>query len=107
MQEVLSPCTCEVVKININPVINEPGIMGKGVASFILLKNADGVMFMLAHIANPKVHVGESVGEGQVLAVIGNNGQARLPHIHIGAWRDEEPLQLRFDQNHMDEADEQ
>lgn len=104
-QDVLSPCDCEVVKININPVVNQPGIMGKGPASYVLLKQADGIMFTLAHIDKPKVQVGDSVKAGQAIAQVGNNGYARHPHIHIGAWQGDEPLQLRFDQNHMGEAE--
>jgi hypothetical protein len=34
---------------------------------------------------------------GEMVARIGNNGMARHPHVHIGAWRAETPLQVRFD----------
>ena len=34
---------------------------------------------------------------GQVVAKVGNNGYSRHPHIHIGAWKGNEPLQIRFD----------
>ncbi len=27
--DVLSPCTCEVVKVTINSIVNEPGVLGK------------------------------------------------------------------------------
>jgi hypothetical protein len=95
--DVLSPCDCTVTKLNENPVTNKPGIMGSGIASFVMLRRDDGVNFVLAHIAKPRVKVGDHVDAGQVLAQVGNNGFARQPHIHIGAWRDKEPLQLRFD----------
>jgi hypothetical protein len=96
-QAVLSPCACEVTKLAENPVINEPGISGKPPASYIVLKRSHGVFFLLAHIRSARVKVGEQVSAGQNIAVVGNNGYARHPHIHIGAWRGDEPLQIRFD----------
>jgi len=96
-KEVLSPCICKVEKIQVNPVDNVPGVLGKSPASSIQLVREDGVHFVLAHVADIRVRVGEQVKSGQVIALVGNNGMARIPHIHIGAWRDNEPLQIRFD----------
>lgn len=96
-QDVLSPCTCEVARVNLNEVVNEPGILGKPPASIIVLRRDDGVHFVVAHIAAPAVAVGQRVAAGDRLAVVGNNGFSRSPHIHIGAWKDERPLQIRFD----------
>lgn len=95
--DVLSPCKGVVSGVNENPVVNQPGILGKPPASFIDLRCDDGVNFLLAHVANPRVRVTEPVKAGQVIAQVGNNGYARQPHIHIGAWRGTEPLQIRFD----------
>ena len=100
-RDVLSPCTCEVTQVHINPVVNQPGIMGQGRASSVILKREDGVMFVLAHIDKPKVQAGDQVVAGQALAQVGNNGYSRSPHIHIAAWQGKEPLQIRFDQNKM------
>lgn len=100
-EEVLSPCTCEVVKTNVNPVINRPGVPGRPPASFLMLKRDDGVFFILAHVADFRVKAGDTVEIGQVIGRVGNNGYSRQPHIHIGAWRDNEPLQIRFDQAAM------
>ncbi len=95
--DVLSPCTCAVTEVRENPVVNSPGILGKPPASFIGLRRDDGVNFVLAHVAAVQVKVGEQVTAGQIIAQVGNNGYARQPHIHIGAWRGGEPLQVRFD----------
>lgn len=100
-KEVLSPCTCEVVKANENPVLNRPGVMGKPPASAVFLKREDGVFFVLAHIARLAVKPGDKVESGQVIAHVGNNGYSRHPHIHMAAWRGEEPMQIRFDQAAM------
>jgi murein DD-endopeptidase MepM/ murein hydrolase activator NlpD len=46
---------------------------------------------------------GDQVKAGQVIGLVGNNGFARAPHIHVGAWREAtaEPLQIRWDLNAM------
>jgi len=95
--EVLSPCTCTVEEVHVNPVNNVPGILGKPPASAIGLVREDGVHFVLAHVEDIRVKVKDQVTAGQVVALVGNNGMARIPHIHIGAWKDKEPLQIRFD----------
>jgi len=96
-EEVLSPCTCTVEEVHVNPVDNVPGIMGKPPASMIELVREDGVHFVLAHVDDIRVKVKDQVKSGQVIALVGNNGVARTPHIHIGAWRGQQPLQIRFD----------
>jgi len=100
-KEVLSPCTCEVVKINENPTTNRPGVFGKPPASFIALKRDDGVFFLLAHAVEIQVKPADKVQSGQVIARVGNNGYSRQPHIHIGAWKGSEPLQVKFNQAAM------
>jgi Peptidase family M23 len=90
-QDVLSPCSCEVVKISQNPAVNRPGIPGKPPATFLELKREDGVFFLLAHVANIRVTVGEQLRAGQLVGQVGNNGYSRHPHIHIGAWKGEQP----------------
>ena len=100
-KDVLSPCTCEVVKVNENVVTNRPGLLGKPPASFVTLKREDGVHFLLAHVVNVTVKLGDKVEGGQAIAQVGNNGYSRQPHIHLGAWRGSEPLQIRFDQASM------
>lgn len=101
---LLSPCECEVLKIHVNDVTNEPGRLGKPPASIIVLKREDGVHFMLAHVQDIKVEVGARVGYGDEVARIGNNGYGRTPHVHIGAWRERTPLQIRWDQRYMNGA---
>ena len=96
-EPVLSPLDGVVERVNINPQVNEPGSMGKPPASFVLLLRDDGVHVMLAHVADVSVKAGDKVSAGQRIAVVGNNGFARAPHIHVGAWRDKTPLQVRFD----------
>jgi hypothetical protein len=96
-QDVLSPCDGEVVKVTVNATTNQPGVLGEPPATFVVVKRDDGVHFLLAHLDNLTVEVGDRVTAGQRLGLVGNNGYARTPHVHIGAWHDETPLQVRFD----------
>lgn len=100
-QPVLSPCDCTVAAIHINPVTNRPGIVGKPPSTSIRLQRADGVMFLVAHVQSLKVKEGDTVRAGQPIGQVGNNGFARIPHVHIGAWRGTTPLQIRWDQTHI------
>lgn len=95
--EVLAPISGTVKKINTNPVTNNPGIQNPSVASFIVIENDEGLSVLLAHVQNIKVSEGDKVTEGQVIATVGNNGYARNPHIHLGAWKGNQPLAIAFD----------
>jgi len=98
-REVLSPCNCKVLEVNINPESNQPGRMGTKPASLFKLERDDGVIFNVAHFEKPLVNVGETIVAGQVIARVGNNGLSSHPHIHVGAYQGTEPLQVRFDQH--------
>lgn len=99
--DVLSPCDCTVLRTHENPVVNVPGKTGRPPASFILLRAEDGTFFMVAHVQAVAVTQGEALKAGQAIAKVGNNGFARMPHIHIGAWRGRDALQIRWDQRQM------
>lgn len=97
MATLLSPCDCTVEKIRINPVVNEPGRLGEPPASVIVFKRADGVYLLMAHVQEIAVAEGDTVTYGQPVAKVGNNGYGRIPHVHMGAWKGETPLQIRWD----------
>ena len=98
---VLSPVAGEVIGILLNDNVNEPGVKGKPPAGLLQLKQADGIVIMLAHLTDFKVGLGDQVDVGQVIARVGNNGPSYAPHIHIGASRGSMPLQIRWDQRAM------
>ena len=102
-QPVLSPIGGSVVKVHVNDQVNAPGIMGSGSATFVEVRRDDDVHVMVAHLQDIRVKVGDKVSAGQPLGLVGNNGYSRHPHVHLGAWRDNSPLQLRFDQRAMAE----
>ncbi|MGA0612110.1 M23 family metallopeptidase [Caldimonas sp. KR1-144] len=97
-EDVLSPCDCRVIGVHENNTVNEPGVLGTPPASSVVLRRDDGVHVMLAHVAAVSVKEGDLLARGQVFAQVGNNGMSRHPHIHVGAWKDKQPLQIRFDQ---------
>lgn len=99
--EVLSPCDCSVLMTRENPITNIPGTVGTPPASFILMRTTDGTFFVIAHVQGLQVAKGETVKQGQPIAHVGNNGFARMPHIHVGAWRGPDALQIRWNQQQM------
>lgn len=101
--EVLSPIDGKVTRIYINPNSNNPGYFIPSEASSITITREDGVNIVLAYIKDPLVKEGDEVKEGQVIAYAGNNGCSRSPHVHIGGWKDDEPLQIEFDLYKMGE----
>lgn len=95
--EVFAPISGKVTEIYINEVVNVPGKMNPSRSSSLFIQSEDGITVMLGHIQNPVVAVGDVVTEGQLLAYVGNNGFSRQPHIHVGAYRGDQPLMVGFD----------
>lgn len=98
---VHSPCDCETVKILVNTTTNRPGQPNKTPAAGLVMKTADGTMFVLGHLQGILVEEGAKLKAGDQVGFVGNNGYARAPHVHIGAWRGEKALQIRWDQRAM------
>lgn len=95
---VLAPCDCTIEATFVNPITNQPGIMQPGKASTITFKTSAGVRILYAHVDAIEVKPGDVVKAGQAVAKVGNNGFSRNPHLHIAAWKDQTPLQIRIDQ---------
>ena len=100
-EPVLAPCNGTVVSVDTNNQTNRPGeIPDREVlqpASEIRFKCQAGFNVVYAHVRKIQVRSGESVSAGQEVALIGNNAVSKAPHIHLGAWRNDTPLQIRFD----------
>ncbi len=96
-RESITPISGKVTEIYINDVVNVPGKMNPSRSSSLFIQSEDGITVMLGHIQNPVVAVGDVVTEGQLLAYVGNNGFSRQPHIHVGAYRGDQPLMVGFD----------
>ena len=95
---VLAPFDGTVGFVTLNPVTNMPGMTGRPPASMIVFRRDDGLIVVYAHVAEPRVKAGDRVRARQVVAIDSNNGFARAPHVHVGAFRDVTPFQVRWDQ---------
>lgn len=95
--EVHAPFDGIVIEAAANRATNTPGRSGQPPPGYIKFKRADQVVVVYAHLADIRVHQGDHVRVGQVVALCGNNGPAKNPHVHVGAYRDKRPLQIRWD----------
>jgi hypothetical protein len=115
-EPLLAPFDGVVRGIHLNPVTNEPGVRGRGMASVLMFERIHAgddrpIQVGYVHVQDVQVQIGDTVKVGEVVAHIGNNGISDYPHVHIGAVRgdlialmsgvgkpeDIEPLQIRFD----------
>jgi hypothetical protein len=95
--EVHAPFDGVVVEIGINGVTNAPGSPGQPPPGYIKFRRTDGVVVVYAHLDEIRVRQGDRVVVGQVVALDGDNGTAKNPHVHVGAYRGKRPLQIRWD----------
>jgi hypothetical protein len=96
-QRVLAPFDGIVDSVHTNEDVNVPGKPGRARAGGIVFLREDGVRVLYSHVHAITVAPGDVVRAGQPVARVGNNGPSVMPHTHVGAWRDREPLQIRFD----------
>lgn len=99
--EVLAPIDGKVVGLLPNPRVNVPGTKGRPPAGMIQIEAADGLKVTYGHVTDFAVVLGDTVKAGQIIAKVGNNGPSFAPHVHVGAARGVEPLQVRWDQRAM------
>lgn len=97
MADVLAPCDAVVESVRVNPVENTPGSHTNKPAGGVIFKRDDGVRIAYGHVADIQVAVGDRIVAGQVIGKCGNNGTSWMPHIHVGAWKENEPLQIVVD----------
>jgi len=104
--KVLAPFDGVVIFAEDQGRVNTPGTLGPNPAGSLRFQNADGIVVIYAHLVDARVSVGDSVAAGQVVGAVGNNGQSRAPHIHVGAFRraGSVPLQIRWDLRAMAKA---
>lgn len=97
-KNVLAPFHGEVTAVNHPERTNKPGNMDRESApGRIHIKNGNGVVALFVHVREITVEEGETVKPGDIIAKVGNNGISRGPHVHVGAWKDETPLQIQMD----------
>lgn len=96
--KVLAPMDAEVTRVEDPDTVNTPGTMNRDAQpGLIFFENDEGTTVVYAHVREIKVEEGQQVEAGDVVARVGNNGNSRSPHVHVGAWQDETPLQIQVD----------
>lgn len=93
---VLAPVSGEVVLVNHPHITNTPGKMNREAEpGRIYIENDDGVTVSLVHVREIRVDNGQMVNAGEAVAKVGNNGNSTGPHVHVGAWKEKTPYQIR------------
>ncbi len=97
-REVLAPFDAKVKRINDPGSTNKPGNMDRNERpGLIFFEKENGLKLIYAHVQNIMVEKGDHVEAGEVVAKVGNNGNSRAPHVHVGAWKNKTPLQIQVD----------
>lgn len=97
-KNVMAPFDAKVSKVNEADSTNIPGVMNSDVRpGLIFFEKENGLTVVYAHVREIKVKEGDRVKAGQIVAKVGNNGNSRNPHVHVGAWKDDTPLQIQVD----------
>lgn len=96
-KNVLAPISGTVTRVTEPSSTNTPGTMNREAQPGLIFFEHDGVTVIYAHVREIEVEEGDQVKAGQVVAKVGNNGNSRNPHIHVGAWKGETPLQIQVD----------
>lgn len=55
----------------------------KGYGNLVVIQHSDGLLTVYAHNAKLLVKVGDRVGAGQSIALVGQTGHATAPHLHF------------------------
>ncbi|MBN2732808.1 MAG: M23 family metallopeptidase [Balneolaceae bacterium] len=95
--DVLAPITGTITRVEDPSSTNTPGTMNREAQPGLIFFEHNDVTVIYAHVREIEVEEGEHVNAGQVVAKVGNNGNSRNPHIHVGAWKGETPLQIQVD----------
>lgn len=64
-------------------VVSRPSGYNGGYGQYIVIKHANGVQTLYAHLSQNNVGVGESVGAGENIGLVGNTGRSTGPHTHF------------------------
>ncbi len=88
-RDVLAPFEATVVQIARPDTVNTPGTMNRDAQpGLIVFEDAnEDVTVAYAHVREIGVEEGDVVEPGEIVAKVGNNGNSRGPHVHVGAWR--------------------
>lgn len=66
--------------------VNYGAVQNCQYGKWVLIKHANGLATLYAHLSNIVVQKGTVVGTGQVIGFSGNTGYATGPHLHFGVY---------------------
>ena len=75
-----------VAAANSGKVIVARGLFGEG--NCVMIDHGEGLITIYMHLSEFKVHEGDTVTRGQIVALSGGTGRATGPHLHMGVrWQ--------------------
>ena len=88
-RDVRAPLQGTVVRTAAPDTVNAPGTMNRDAQPGLIIfrDKREDITVVYAHVREIAVNEGETVQAGDVVAKVGNNGNSRAPHVHVGAWR--------------------
>ncbi|EFK95419.1 peptidase, M23/M37 family [sediment metagenome] len=63
-----------------------------GYGKTVKVKHSGGYMSLYAHLDGFRVNVGDNVSKGEVIAYSGNTGTSSGPHLHLGIYLNNSPI---------------
>lgn len=95
--DVLAPCDAIVESVRIVESENEPGSHINKPSGSVTFLCENNIRIAYGHLTDITVKPNDKVVAGQAFSKCGNNGTSWSPHVHVGAWKDHEPLQISVD----------
>jgi len=107
-RNVLAPFEATVARVLEPDTVNTPGTMNREAqpGGIVFEDPSENITILYGHVREIEVEEGETVKPGEVVGKVGNNGNSRNPHVHIGAWKGDPsklgakegtPLQIQVD----------
>jgi len=107
-RNVLAPFEATVARVLKPDTVNLPGTMNREAqpGGIVFEDTSENITVLYGHVREIEVEEGETIRPGEVVAKVGNNGNSRNPHVHIGAWegdasklgaKEGTPLQIQVD----------
>ena len=85
---IVSMAKGEVIRAHTGCALNNSWGCGSGFGNHVYVKHEDGTVSRYAHLSAVNVRVGQKVGAGQLLGLLGNSGNSTGPHLHFEVLAD-------------------
>lgn len=96
-----TPIGTPVYSLGTGIVINDTDAPGGGSTTggeddnTITVDYGNGIIVQFAHLSEVFVQAGDKIAEGDFIGKTGNAGIGTGAHLHVGAWQDGEPIDVR------------